>query len=151
MPTCRMSPREPIFPLSWSSAIHLARRPDPSSRSIRETGDAANGRSVFSLPSGLTSALATIASRRPAANRPSRERTFGFRAADERPIVSGAGRRRMVTKQVSGGGGPTPPREENIRPPTSAPLAGWEIHSDILSWETSESVLCSLTKSSITG
>ena len=60
MPTCRMSRREPIFPLSWPSAIYLALRQDPVSRSIRATVDGANGRSVFSWRLDLTFALQPV-------------------------------------------------------------------------------------------
>ncbi len=53
MPSRRMSARESIGLFSWPTAIHLALRPDLSSRSIRATADAANERSGFFFVVGI--------------------------------------------------------------------------------------------------
>jgi hypothetical protein len=71
-----MLPRESIGLFSWPSAIHLAPRPDLSSRSIRATVDAANERSGFSLASEFTFATRIDPSTRSTRRR--RERTFRF-------------------------------------------------------------------------
>jgi hypothetical protein len=69
-PSRRTLAREPIFSFSSPPAIRLALRSTLSSRAIPAPVDAADGRSVFSWPSGMTLDQRRAPSRRQAAGRP---------------------------------------------------------------------------------